>query len=148
MLRDIAPKPRPGAVARARQLRREMTLPEVLLWRCLKGQPQGLKFRRQHPSSDLGLDFYCSDARLVIEVDGMAHDMGERPRRDARRDSYLRSQGIETIRIPAAEVLNNAAEAANSIVTLALSRLPLHHPAIAGRSPSPSKLGEDFERES
>ena len=74
MFKDIAPKPASGSVARARKLRKEMTLPEVLLWRLLRGQPQGVKFRRQHPSGALGIDFYCSDARLVIEVDGIAHD--------------------------------------------------------------------------
>ena len=83
MLKDIAPKPARGAVAQARRLRKSMTLPEVLLWRLLKGQPQGVKFRRQHPSSKIGMDFYCLDARLVIEVDGFAHNTGDRPERDA-----------------------------------------------------------------
>ena len=46
-----------------------MSLPAVLLWRLLKGQPQGVKFRREHPSSKAGFDFYCLDARLEIEVD-------------------------------------------------------------------------------
>jgi very-short-patch-repair endonuclease len=90
MLKDIAPKPASGYVARARKLRKEMTLPEVLLWRLLRGQPQGVKFRRQHPSSRIGMDFYCLDARLVIEVDGIAHDMGDNPERDLNRDAWLR----------------------------------------------------------
>ena len=139
MLKDHAPKPRPGAVARARKLRKKMTLPEVLLWNLLRGQPQGVKFRRQHASSELGLDFYCSDARLVIEVDGIAHDMGDRPERDQARDAFLCSKGIDTVRIPATEVLKDAAAVAESIVQLAISRLPLHHPAINLDAP-PSRL--------
>ena len=145
MLKDIAPKPARGAVAQARRLRKTMTLPEVLLWKLLKGQPEGVKFRRQHPSSKIGMDFYCLDARLVIEVDGFAHNTGDRPERDLKRDAWLRSYKLDTVRIPASDVLKDATTVADSIVQLALSRLPLHHPAIAGRSPSPSKLGEDFE---
>ncbi len=144
MLKDIAPKPAPGAVARARKLRKTMSLPEVLLWNLLRGQPRGVKFRRQHPSSELGIDFYCSDARLVIEVDGIAHDMGDRPERDANRDAFLRSKGIDTVRIPATEVLKDAGAVAEGIVQIALSRLPLHHPAVAGRSPSPRQARGGF----
>ena len=111
-----------------------MTLPEVLLWRLLRGQPQGVKFRRQHPSGELGIDFYCSDARLVIEVDGIAHDMGDNPARDVNRDAWLRSNDIDTVRIHEKDVLKDVTAVADGILALALSRLPLHHPAVAGRS--------------
>ena len=148
MLKDIAPKPVRGAVAQARRLRKSMTLPEVLLWRLLKGQPEGVKFRRQHPSSKIGMDFYCLDARLVIEVDGFAHNTGDRPERDAKRDAWLRSHKLDTVRIPASDVLKDAEAVAESILSLALSRLPLHHPAIAGRSPSPRQARGGFEKAS
>ena len=147
MFKDIAPKPASGSVARARKLRKEMTLPEVLLWRLLRGQPHGVKFRRQHPSSRIGMDFYCSDALLVFEVDGIAHDMGDNPERDLNRDAWLRSKGIDTVRIPATDVLKNAAGVAEGILAMALSRLPLHHPARAGRSPSPRQARGGFEKE-
>ena len=144
MLKDLAPKPARGAVAQARRLRKTMTLPEVLLWRLLKGQPEGIKFRRQHPSSKIGMDFYCLDARLVVEVDGFAHNTGDRPERDAKRDAWLRSHRLDTVRIPASDVLKDVAAVAESIVQLALSRLPLHHPAVAGRSPSPRQARGGF----
>ena len=147
MLKDIAHRPASGYVARARKLRKGMTLPEGLRWRLLRGQPQGVKFRRQHPSSRIGMDFYCLDARLVIEVDGIAHDMGDNPERDLNRDAWLRSNGIDTVRIPATDVLKDVAAVADGIVRLALSRLPLHHPAIAGRSPSPRQARGGFEKE-
>ena len=70
MLKDEAPRPAIGAVTRARRLRKDMSLPEVLLWKHLKGAPEGIKFRRQHPSGELVLDFYCADARLAVEIDG------------------------------------------------------------------------------
>ena len=49
----------------AASMRREMTLPEVLLWRELRKRPGELKFRRQHPSGRYGLDFFCASARLA-----------------------------------------------------------------------------------
>ena len=144
MFKDIAPRPATGSVHRARKLRKEMSLPEVLLWRLLKGQPQGVKFRRQHPSGELDIDFYCSDARLAIEIDGMAHNTGDRPERDVRRDAWLKSKEIETVRIPASDVLKDAAAVADGIIAMALARLPLHHPAVAGRSPSPRQARGGF----
>ena len=143
MFKDIAPKPAAGTVRKARKLRRNMTLPEVLLWRIFQTRPYGLKFCRQHGSDDFVLDFYCSDARLGIEVDGKAHDMGDRPERDAKRDAFFAEAGIETLRIPAAEVLRDADTCAASIVDAARARLPLHHPATPGGPPPRDKLGED-----
>jgi very-short-patch-repair endonuclease len=94
-------------VARARCLRREMTLPEVLLWRLVRRKAaEGLRFRRQHPLSRCVLDFYCPSARLAVEIDGLAHDMGDNPARDARRDAWLASQGIRVLRIRAIDVLD------------------------------------------
>lgn len=142
MLKDVAPKPNPGAVARARKLRKEMSLPEVLLWQVLRGQPQGVKLRRQHPSGEIDMDFYCADARLCIEIDGLAHDMGDRPQRDLRRDAWLGSAGIDTMRLAASDVLKDAIAVAGGIVALARSRLPLDHPAALAGSPPRDKLGD------
>ncbi|HEU5286398.1 MAG TPA: endonuclease domain-containing protein [Sphingomicrobium sp.] len=94
-------------VANARSLRRALTLPEGLLWRALRRRPSNLKFRRQHPCGPFVLDFYCESAKLGIEVDGMAHDMGARPSRDAGRDLWLSEQGIRVLRIPARHVLQD-----------------------------------------
>ena len=95
MLKDIAPKARAGTTRNARKLRRKMTLPEVILWHSLRQRPAGLKFRRQHPTGPYVLDFFCTDARLAIEVDGEAHSFADRPQRDEARDEWLRSAGIE-----------------------------------------------------
>ncbi|WP_349356896.1 endonuclease domain-containing protein [Sphingobium nicotianae] len=51
------------------------------------------------------LDFYCPSAKLAIEIDGMAHDMGHNPARDGMRDGWLAQQGVETLRIPARQVM-------------------------------------------
>ena len=121
-----------GTVARARQLRREMSLPEVLLWQQLRRKSTGLKFRKQHRVPPYFVDFYCAAAKLAIEVDGTAHDMGDRPERDIERDAFLRSKGIETLRILASEVLADPVDIAEGIAALC-------HEKIASRRSSPSR---------
>ena len=123
----------------ARRLRREMSLPEVLLWNALRKNGEGLRFRRQHPIGPYVVDFYYSAARLVIEIDGIAHDMGDRPARDEVRQGYLEKNGYTVIRSPAADVLKNADDAAEAIVR-AVS--PLHHQPAAGGPPP--HAGEDL----
>ena len=92
----------------ARALRSSLSLPEKLLWVRLRRRDPGLpRFRRQHPIGPYVLDFYCSDIRLCVEVDGAAHGTNDRPERDVRRDAYLRAQGIEVVRIAARSVLDD-----------------------------------------
>jgi very-short-patch-repair endonuclease len=94
-------------IRRARRLRREMSLPEVLLWRELRQRPEGLKFRKQHPAGPYAADFFCHEARLVIEVDGEAHERGNRPARDEERNAWFVERRFRVLRIPAADVLGN-----------------------------------------
>jgi very-short-patch-repair endonuclease len=126
--------------AKARRLRREMTLPERLLWRELRGKPDGIKFRRQHPVGRYVLDFYCASATLGIEVDGIVHDMGDQPQQDLQRDAVLREQGIDVVRIAARDVLHSPGQVAESIVVLCRSRgtIPLRQPP-AATATSPSR---------
>ena len=125
----------------ARRARRDMSLPEILLWQRLKGSPQGIAFRKQHPIGDYRADFYCAAAKLVIEVDGMVHDTGDTPEKDLARTSTLESKGYEVLRVPAFEVLRDADATAEAIV--AYARRPLHHrPSAGGPPPRP---GEDFK---
>ena len=90
----------------ARKLRRETSLPEGMLWKRLRLlKANGLRFRRQHPIGPYVLDFYCDGAKLAVEVDGAHHTEDERIQRDAERDAWCAARGIETLRIPAPEVL-------------------------------------------
>ncbi len=91
---------------RAKRLRREMSLPEVLLWQQLRGR-DGEKWRKQHPAGPYVLDFYCDAVRLCVEVDGEAHARGAAPEDDARRDAWIAGQGVATLRVPAVDVLDN-----------------------------------------
>jgi len=118
----------PHTVANARKLRRSMSVPEVVLWARLRLRPGGLKFRRQHPAGNYVLDFFCSETRLAIEVDGIAHDMGQRPTLDVARKQWLASQGVGLLRIAAADVFRNTDVVVQTIVDACASRAnPLHH---------------------
>ncbi|HEX6604141.1 MAG TPA: endonuclease domain-containing protein [Sphingomicrobium sp.] len=95
------------SIARAREFRKSMTPPERRLWNALKLRPGGFKFRRQHEHGPFYLDFFCHQAALAIEVDGLAHELGANPQRDERRDAWLASRGIRTIRVRATDVRDN-----------------------------------------
>ncbi|CAN5236793.1 hypothetical protein BH10PSE14_BH10PSE14_43750 [soil metagenome] len=128
-------------VTRARRLRREMTLPEVLLWQVLRQRPAGLKFRPQHPAGPYVLDFYCASARLAVEVDGEAHNRGDRPARDDARDRWLARESVRVLRIPANLILKDMAAAIAHIVAHASPDQPLHH---ASHGPPP-RSGEELK---
>ncbi len=111
-------------IAAARRLRSNTSLPEGLLWQHLRARPFGLKFRRQHPMRGFATDFYCHSPRLVIEIDGIAHDMADRPIRDARRDLSLKQRGsLEIVRIAASDVLADVGGVADSIARYANSKI-------------------------
>ncbi|WP_245612210.1 endonuclease domain-containing protein [Sphingomonas changbaiensis] len=101
-----------------------MSLPEVLLWQRLKGSPLGISFRKQHPIGAYRADFYCASAKLVIEVDGISHDMGNRPGRDALRTERLGNEGYSVIRILASDVLRDPDAAADSLIAFASNPPP------------------------
>ena len=109
--------------ARAKVLRRTMSPPEIALWMALRQRPAGLKFRKQHPSGPFVADFYCHAARMIVEVDGTAHDYGDRPARDAARDRWFMLRTIAVMRIAAADILRDTDAAVRGIVALATQRL-------------------------
>jgi very-short-patch-repair endonuclease len=119
---------------RARQLRRKMSLPEVVLWQALrKGRLAGLRFRRQHPIGPYILDFYCASACVGIEIDGFAHDTAAQARHDERREAWLSERGVMLSRIRAVEVLRD--EALEGVL-LAIERA-VSAPSGALRAPPP-----------
>ena len=133
----------PSTLERAKKLRREMSLPEVLLWKVLKERPGDLKFRKQHPFGRYVADFYCDAAKLVVEVDGIAHDMGDQSAFDAERDAWLQSQGLRVFRIPAREVLSDIDAAMAAILVAADAAGP--SPSVIWTATSPSGGGFTLE---
>ena len=104
------------SMASARRLRRELSLPEMLLWRLLRVSRRELRFRRQHAIGPFVADFYCPAAKMVIEIDGAMHD--RRRDADGRRDAYMTSLGLRVVRIPAANVLADPEAVADGICRL------------------------------
>lgn len=120
------PAQRP-VVYRARKLRRDMSLPERLLWQQLRQRPNGLKFRRQHPTGPYVVDFYCLPQKLAVEIEGIVQDMGKQPARDQRRFQFIKGNGFRVIRVSAKRVLADAVGTDDAIVARAQS--PLHRPS-------------------
>ena len=81
---------------RARELRRDMTPAEKLLWQELRANKLGVHFRRQQIIAGFIVDFYCHKAALVVEVDGDIHDLQKEE--DARREEVLREMGLTIVR--------------------------------------------------
>jgi len=90
---------------RARSLRRAPTPAEAAAWQLVRASRLGPRFRRQQPLGPYIADFFCAEARLVIELDGPQH--GDDPARDARRDRWLESQGIRVLRFRNEDVLGD-----------------------------------------
>lgn len=94
-----------GAVSRARVQRRRLTPPEARLWVALRRRAMdGAKFRRQHPVGVYVLDFYCDEAKLCVEIDGLMHSEPEQAQKDRARDAWLAREGIRVVRIAAEDV--------------------------------------------
>lgn len=137
------------SVRRAKRLRRNLSLPEAMLWQILRTSPDGYKFRKQHPAGPYILDFFCARANLAIEVDGITHDMDGRPAHDERRDQWLRANRIDTLRISARDVLDSVGTVAQSISDIVEHRLTAFGkapPSSLRDATSPSQVdGEDPE---
>ena len=144
----IRPDKPAATVKRAKLLRRQMSLPEVLLWRELRVAPDGLRFRKQHAAGSYVLDFFCARANLAVEIDGIAHDMGDRPQRDCARDVWLAERRIDTVRIAARDVLHDPVAVADSVIAMAQERLERFGkapPSSLRDATSPSQVdGEDL----
>ena len=99
---------------RARQLRRNLTEEEKILWKKLRNRKfHGLKFLRQHPIVYDEIngrvlyfipDFYCSEAKTIIEIDGKIHDFQKDY--DDRREEILRNTGLKILRFKNEEIKN------------------------------------------
>ncbi|HEX4473875.1 MAG TPA: DUF559 domain-containing protein, partial [Polyangiaceae bacterium] len=93
----------------AREMRRNPTRSEALLWRHLCQSQLGVRVRRQHVLYPYVVDFYVSSRRLVIEVDGGVHHSDVARARDAARSSELvRHYSVRVLRIEASLVERDA----------------------------------------
>ncbi|ABC98542.1 hypothetical protein SYN65AY6LI_03075 [Synechococcus sp. 65AY6Li] len=103
-------------IARARQLRREATTAESLLWELLRDRRLlGRKFRRQHPIGQFIADFFCDDARLIIEIDGAVHREPTQQERDRLREEILREHGFAILRFTNDQILDRTEQVLQEI---------------------------------
>jgi very-short-patch-repair endonuclease len=110
----------------AREMRHSPTLAENKLWERLRNRRlNGLKFRRQHAIDRFIVDFYCAEARLVIEVDREIHQYTQAE--DALRTEFLESLGLRVIRFENGDVLtqiDGVVEAIGEVVEASSLTLP------------------------
>jgi very-short-patch-repair endonuclease len=88
----------------ARQLRKDGTLGEVLLWNTLKGRALGYEFHRQLPIGNYIVDFFCNERMLAIEIDGKTHLLEEVYEHDIKRQEELEALGIRFLRFQEKDV--------------------------------------------
>ncbi|NQT72614.1 MAG: endonuclease domain-containing protein [Chloroflexi bacterium] len=90
----------------ARELRKNMTLSEVLLWKQIRGkQMMGYDFHRQKPIDNYIVDFYCSELSLAIEIDGDSHSV--KVAKDKARQDRLEALGVNFLRFSERDVRQN-----------------------------------------
>ena len=90
-------------VQRSRELRREMTKEEIILWDQLRANRFGdFHFRRQQVIDGFIVDFYCHKAGLVVEVDGPIHE--EKVEYDLERARILTGRGLRILRVKNEEI--------------------------------------------
>ena len=104
----------PKLVEKARELRKNSTYSERLLWKYLKGkQLEGLDFDRQKSINNYIVDFFCNEMMLVVEIDGITHN--DSVEYDRRRQKKLQELGLSILRLNAMEVINNTQGVLQSI---------------------------------
>ncbi|SMO80549.1 endonuclease domain-containing protein [Gracilimonas mengyeensis] len=91
----------------ARELRKNSTLSEVLLWDQIKGKALGVEFHRQVPVLDYIVDFYCHELMMAIEIDGVTHDNPEKFKDDQARQERIEALGVIFARVDDIDVKRN-----------------------------------------
>jgi very-short-patch-repair endonuclease len=122
---------------RARQLRRELTPAEKVLWREVRNRRfAGIKFRRQHPIGPFYADLACCECKLVVELDGETHLGCEG--RDEERTRFLQTQGWMVLRFWNTQVYEELEGVLEVVYRTCLERMP--RPLTP--NPSPLSTGE------
>ena len=103
-MKNIDKKPH---LHRRRELRANASIAERLLWREIRQANLGFKFRRQHSIDNYIVDFYCIEAKVVVEVDGQQHGSVIAKYYDMQRDEDLKKRGNLVLRFPAWTVCGN-----------------------------------------
>jgi very-short-patch-repair endonuclease len=106
---------RPHLKMRARELRKNSTLTEIILWESIKKKQLGVEFHRQVPIDYFIVDFYCHELKLAIEIDGSIHDVEENKIKDELRQDKLEDLGVIFLRFQVANIMNDLDGVLNEI---------------------------------
>jgi very-short-patch-repair endonuclease len=127
----------------SKHLRKAMTPAEYLLWQCLRNRQRcHTKFRRQYVKGIYTLDFFCPEANLCVECDGLPHFTPEGIEEDRVRTQWLNEQGIEVIRFTSREIEQDTQRVIYDIDTVLKRRLMCESPP---HPPTPSPPEEEKE---
>lgn len=138
------PKASRELIARARQLRREATTAESLLWELLRDRRLlGRKFRRQHPIGQFIADFFCDDARLIIEIDGAVHREPTQQERDRLREEILREHGFAVLRFTNDQIFDRTEQVLQEIAAYVTAH-SYEHPSPLSQSLGRGAGGEGY----
>jgi very-short-patch-repair endonuclease len=97
----------PHLLLKARELRKKMTIGEVILWQRIRKRKLGVQFHRQVPVNKYIIDFYCHELMLAIEIYGEYHNRIYQSRNDQIRQEILEGFGITMLRFSENEVIRN-----------------------------------------
>ena len=131
---DAHTYPLQAALKHARELRARMTDAEKLLWRSLRQEQLGVKFRKQHPVGPYIVDFACIDSKLIVELDGGQHNDDAAVKKDTARTQFLEDQGFVVLRFWNHELFDQTEAVVEKIFLTAQARQRPH--------PNPPPTGE------
>jgi very-short-patch-repair endonuclease len=106
-----------------RRNRQNPTPAETILWQELRGAKlEGVRFLRQKAFGRYIADFYCAQARLIIELDGSVHDTMQAQEYDSERTRELEARGLKVIRFQNEAVLKNTTQVLETVRTYIQAR--------------------------
>ncbi len=126
---------------KARTLRKNSTLSEIILWKYIKKRSMGYEFHRQVPVDEFIIDFYYHELKLAIEIDGYTHDYNFE--NDDKRQRQLEGYGISFIRFSDNDVKRNLNDVLRALEIVILELEQKRTKSGEKRtSPSPPSKGE------
>lgn len=101
---------------RRRELRKNQTKAEKILWSELRNGKLGVKFKRQHSIGGYIADFYCQKYKLIVELDGKIHEQPENAKNDQVRDRHFKELEYKILRFKNDEIESNIKKVLGKII--------------------------------
>jgi cobalamin-dependent methionine synthase I len=122
------------------------TQAEDILWNLIKTkQLDGYKFRRQHIVGQYIADLVCLDRRLIVEIDGLIHELPENKESDLVRTEQLERLGFKILRVTNEQVINQPEETLKLIAsTLSIQQSVKESPVLSSPFGGQGPVGTDY----